>query len=201
RYDSHPLTSGDTAALHFYTYCRLRDMYSFPTRRSSDLVYVSDGKEKEEFEDYVGENYSQIEKLLEEAGYKEIIYYEKTSDAPEGEIITQIQPAEGEEVVPSDTQVIFEISDGPEMVNLSNLSGMTMSEAETYAEKYDFSIDKKEEYSDTVEEGVIISQSPKANEDVKLGSSLTVTVSKGPESQPPKSHKVSFTVPFKPKEQ
>lgn len=163
-------------------------------------VYVSDGKEKEEFEDYVGENYSQIEKLLEEAGYKEIIYYEKTSDAPEGEIITQIQPAEGEEVVPSDTQVIFEISDGPEMVNLSKLSGMTMSEAETYAEKYDFSIDKKEEYSDTVEEGVIISQSPKANEDVKLGSSLTVTVSKGPESQPPKSHKVSFTVPFKPKE-
>src|SRR5699024_12514936 len=85
RYDSHPLTSGDTAALHFYTYCRLRDMYSFPTRRSSDLVYVSDGKEKEEFEDYVGENYSQIEKLLEEAGYKEIIYYEKTSDAPEGD--------------------------------------------------------------------------------------------------------------------
>lgn len=163
-------------------------------------VYVSDGKEKEEFDDYVGQNYSQVEKLLEEAGYKEIIYYEKTSDAPVGEIITQIQPAVGEEVVPSDTQVIFEISDGPEMVNLSNLSGMTMSEAETYAEKYDFSLEKKEEYSDSVEEGVIISQSPKANEDVKLGSSITVTVSKGPESQPPKSHKVSFTVPFKPKE-
>lgn len=162
-------------------------------------VYVSDGKEKEAFEDYVGQNFSQVEKLLEDAGYKEVRFYEKTSDKPVGEIITQIQPPAGQEVVPSDTIVIFEISDGPEMINLSNLSGLTVSEAETYAEKYNLTLEKSETYSDSVEEGIIISQSPEANTDVTIGSTVSITVSLGRESQPPRSHKVSFTVPFKPK--
>lgn len=163
-------------------------------------VYVSDGKEKETFEDHVGKNYNQVKKLLEEAGYKEVRSYEKTSDQPVGEIITQIQPAADDEVVPSETTVIFEISDGPETVNLSHLSGLTLSEAESYAEKYQLQLDISESYSDSVEEGLIISQSPEANTDVTIGSTVSVKVSLGPESQPPKSHKVTFTVPFKPQE-
>ena len=163
-------------------------------------VYVSDGKETEEFEDHVGKNYNQVKKLLEEAGYKEVRSYEKTSDQPVGEIITQIQPAPDEQVVPSETTVIFEISDGPETVNLNHLSGLTLSEAESYAERYQLQLDISESYSDSVDEGLIISQSPEANTDVTIGSTVSVKVSLGAESQPPVSHKVTFTVPFKPQE-
>src|SRR5699024_476325 len=103
-------------------------------------VYVSDGKETEEFDDYVGEKYSQIKKILEDKGYKEVRSYEKHSDKPEGEIITQIQPLKGEEVVPSDSTVIFETSDGPETVTVTQLSGLKLSEAESFADSNNLSL-------------------------------------------------------------
>lgn len=163
-------------------------------------VYVSNGKKTEEFKDYVGDSYNQVKKLLDDAGYKDVHSYEKTSERPIGEIITQIQPIAGEEVVPSDRTVIFEISDGPKMINLNNLSGLAVSEAESYVNKHDLKLDISEEYHDSVEEGKIISQSPKANTDVTVGSTISIKVSLGRETQPPKSHKVTFTVPFSPKE-
>src|SRR5699024_8197941 len=163
-------------------------------------VYVSDGKETEEFEDYVGENYSQVKKVLEDKGYKEVSSYEKESDRPEREIITQIQPIKGEEVVASDSKVIFETSDGPETIGINQLTGLKLSEAEAFAENNDLTLKVSEKHSDSVEEGHIISQSPEADTEVEIGSELSVEVSLGPEEQPPKAHKVTFTVPFKPEE-
>ena len=163
-------------------------------------VYVSDGKETEEFGDYVGENYSQVKKVLEEEGYKEVSSYEKESDRPEGEIITQIQPIKGEEVVPSDSKVIFETSEGPKTISINQLTGLKLSEAEAFANNNDLTLKVSEKHSDEVEEGYIISQSPEADSEVEIGSELSVEVSLGPEEQPPKAHKVTFTVPFKPDE-
>ena len=164
-------------------------------------VYVSDGKETKEFPDYVGENYNQIKRLLEDEGYKEVHSYEKASERPVGEIITQIQPNPGEEVVPSESSVIFETSDGPETVTLTNLTGLTLSEAESFANDNGLKLNISEEHSDSVDEGQIISQSPKANTEIEIGSEVSIKVSIGPKSQPPKAHKVTFTVPFKPKEE
>src|SRR5699024_10737040 len=183
---------------------------SSPTRRSSDLrtvkehsmidVFVSDGKETEEFGDYVGENYSQVKKVLEEEGYKEVSSYEKESDRPEGEIITQIQPIKGVEVVPSDSKVIFETSEGAKAIRINQLTGSKVSEAEGFANHNDLTLKVSEKHSDEVEEGYIISQAPEADSEVEIGSELSVDVSLGPEEQPPKAHKVTFTVPFKPDE-
>lgn len=163
-------------------------------------IHVSDGKETEEFEDYVGENYGQVKKVLEEKGYKEVNSYEKESDKPEGEIITQIQPVKGEEVVPNDSTVIFETSDGPRKISINRLTGLELSEAESFAGENDLTLKVNEKHSDSVEEGYIISQSPETDEEVEPGSNLSVEVSLGPEKQPPKAHKVTFTVPFKPEE-
>src|SRR5699024_1896157 len=62
-------------------------------------IFVSDGMEKETFEDYVGQDFNQIKRLLE-GRYKDVIAYEKHSDKPEGEIISQVQPEPGTDVVP-----------------------------------------------------------------------------------------------------
>src|SRR5690625_483425 len=162
-------------------------------------IYVSEGKVKVEFDDYVGKNYNQVKRILEEAGY-EVVAYEKVSDKPEGEIITQVQPSPGKEVVPSETTVIFEISSGLEKTSLSSLSGLTVNQAQDYVDKNDLKLEVTEEYSDTVAEGKIIQHNPSANTEVTAGSTVKVVVSKGPKEAPPKSHNVTFTVPFEPGE-
>src|SRR5699024_610319 len=115
---------------------------------STVTVYVSDGKETVPFEDYVGEELSKVKQVLEEQGY-EVIAYEKFSDRPVNEIISQIQPTPDTEVVPSETRVIFEISNGPEKVSLNNLKGMTEKEARDYLETAGLSMNKIEEHSDS----------------------------------------------------
>ena len=167
--------------------------------RSTVDVFVSEGKEKVEFDDYVGQNFKQVERILEDAGYT-VKAYEKISDEPIGQIITQIQPEPKEKVVPSETTVIFEVSSGPERVTLSSLSGMTRSEVQNYADRNNLTVQFSEDYSNQVKEGLVISQSPSAGTEVVVGSTIQAVISLGPKEQPPKTHKVTFTVPFQPKE-
>lgn len=167
--------------------------------KSTVDVFVSEGKEKVEFDDYVGKNYNQVKRILDDAGY-EVIAYEKISEQPVGEIITQIQPAPKTKVVPSETKVIFEISDGPEKISLSNLTGLTIDQLKDYAKKNGLKLELSEEYSDHDPEGTVIRQSPAANTELTEGSVVQAVISKGKKEQPPKSHNVTFTVPFQPEE-
>lgn len=168
--------------------------------KSTITVYVSQGEEKVVFENYVGKQFDQVKRVLEESGYEEVISYDKPSDKPVGEIISQIQPEVGKEVIPRETTVIFEISKGPDLISLNNLKGLTVKEVEEYVEKHGLKVNINEEFSDTVEKNVVIRQTPEANTEINIGDTITVYVSKGPEGDPPKSHSVTFTVPFQPKD-
>src|SRR5699024_6890576 len=86
--------------------------------KSTVNIFVSEGKEKVKFGDYVGEKFGQTTRLLEEEGYKDVIDYPNPSAEPEGDIISQTEPNEGDEVVPAETKVIFEVSSGPETFTL-----------------------------------------------------------------------------------
>lgn len=158
-------------------------------------LYVSEGKETFIFDDYVGKDFGQVKRLLEDKGY-EVIDYEKYSDKQEGEIISQIQPQADVEVVPTATKVIFEVSDGPEKISLNNLNGMTEGEAKDYLEKAGLSMNKKEEYSDTTPTGEVTRQSPETNAALEKGSTVDVHISIGQKQKPPSSHTVTFTVPY-----
>ena len=57
---------------------------------------------------------------------------DKYSNRPFGEIINQNRPYPGDEVVPSDTTVIFDVSMGLEPISLNNLTGMTLEDAKSY---------------------------------------------------------------------
>lgn len=160
---------------------------------------VSNGKEKVDFEDYIGKEFDKTKQLLEDDDYKEVISYPKNSEQPEGEIIEQIQPLEGEEIVPSETKVIFEISAGPETVSLNRLEGLTLEEAEKYIDDHDLTLSSKEVYSDSVDEGEIVKQEPEANEEVTAGTEVEVEVSKGSEKET-QSQTVTFDVPFEPED-
>ncbi|WP_100011005.1 Stk1 family PASTA domain-containing Ser/Thr kinase [Lentibacillus sediminis] len=166
---------------------------------SQVTLYVSQGPETVAFDDYVGRDFSQVDRLLAGQGY-EVIQYEQYSDRPAGEIITQIQPEPDSEVVPSETRVIFEVSMGPEPVTLSNLVGMTEQEARTYLENNNLTMNVTQESSDTVPAGEIIRQDPAANAEIEDGSAVQVYISTGPEELPPASHTITYTVPYEPPE-
>lgn len=165
---------------------------------STITVVVSQGKEKEEMADYVGRDYEQTKAILQDNEYEDVIAYEKYSDRPKGEIINQIQPTPGTKVIPSETKVIFEISIGPELINLNNLKGMTETEAKQYLEANGLKMNKIEENSDTVPKGQVIKQNPDSNTDLEKGETVDVYVSIGPEEKPPASHTITFTVPYNP---
>lgn len=156
---------------------------------------MSDGKEKVAFEDYVGKDFNQVKRVLEEQGYK-VIAYEKHSERPEGEILSQIQPEPETEVVPSETRVIFEISNGPEKISLNNLKGMTEAEAKDYLDKVGLTMNKTEEHSDSTPKGEVTRQNPETNTLLEKGATVDVFISIGPEEKPPTSHSVTFTIPY-----
>lgn len=156
---------------------------------------VSEGKERVVFEDYTGRDISQVTTILESSGF-EVITIERYSDRPSGEIIEQVQPSPDAEVVPSETKVIFEVSIGPELISLNNLTGMTLDETRAYLEKNDLLMQVHEEHSDTLSEGRVIRQSPSTGTELEKGSTVNVYVSIGPEEIPPASYPVSFIVPY-----
>lgn len=163
-------------------------------------VFVSQGKEQIEFKDYVGEDFNQIKRLLED-DYIEVISYEKHSDRPEGEIIGQIQPSPGTKVIPSETKVIFEVSSGPELISLNNLKGMTEKEVRDYLDRVGLHMNMKEENSDTVPKGEVIQQKPAANTQLEKNETIEVVFSIGPKELPPATREITVKVPYNPKEE
>ncbi|MFD1038035.1 Stk1 family PASTA domain-containing Ser/Thr kinase [Virgibacillus byunsanensis] len=166
----------------------------------SITLYVSQGKEKVEFADYVGKDFRQEQRLLDELGYSEIISWEVSSDKPEGEIVKQIQPEPGTEVVPSETRVIFEVSSGPEPISLNNLRGMSEQEARDSLEGQNLVMDPIREHSEDAPEGEVIRQDPAPNTELEEGDTVEVYISMGPEEKPPVSHEESFTIDYNPEE-
>ncbi len=168
--------------------------------KSVITLFVSEGEEPQEFENYVGQEFLQVEKALKDAGFSDVIKYEKTSDKPKGEIINQIQPKPKKEVIPSETTVIFEVSQGPETIVLDDFIGKNKDVFIGYANKYNFKTEITEEYSDTVDSNYIIKQNPSPGTNLEVGSTVSIIVSKGEKEVKSRSHSVTFTVPFEPKE-
>ncbi|WP_249869829.1 Stk1 family PASTA domain-containing Ser/Thr kinase [Oceanobacillus saliphilus] len=165
---------------------------------STVTLFVSQGKERVAFNDYVGRDIGQVSRLLDEAGFTDVTTYEQYSNRPVGEIITQIQPAAGTEVVPSEEKVIFEISMGPELVNLNNLTGMTEQEARSYLENNNLSMRVNQVNSENVPAGYVVRQDPATGTELGEGSTVDVYISIGPEERPPRSHTITYSVTYNP---
>lgn len=120
---------------------------------------------------------------LQEAGLKAAGQTEEiTSDKiPEGKVV-KTNP-EAKAIVQKGREVVLYISTGGHKIKMKNYTDMEYKEAVEALVKLDFKeskIKKKEEYSDTVEKGKIISQTPEANSEVTPAkTSVKFVVSKG----------------------
>ena len=78
---------------------------------------------------------------------------------------------EKEQPTPEEEQTIF----------VPDFSDLSLAEAEKRAEEYRLIVNTVKKYSDTVKKGNVISQEPKKDSEVALGSSITLTISRGAE--------------------
>jgi beta-lactam-binding protein with PASTA domain len=99
--------------------------------------------------------------------------------APAGEVVEQV-PAPGEELLQGDT-VELTVSKGIEQVEVPDLAGKTRDEAEAALDDAQLGADFVDEYSDEVPTpGRVSEQSVAAGSEVDKGSTVVVTISRGP---------------------
>ncbi|MGG0718877.1 Stk1 family PASTA domain-containing Ser/Thr kinase [Robertmurraya massiliosenegalensis] len=167
-------------------------------------LYVSTGKEKVELLDYTGRSFEDVYQLLDnrERKFKDIVKNEVNDDeVPAGVIINQSYTP-GDLVIPEDTVLEFTVSKGPEIVQLKDLSGYNAKGLEEYAASVGLFVDiAKEEFHDSVDKGLVISQEPKAGTELKKGEKVSVTISKGKEEIPPKDVIEEVAIPYEPTEE
>lgn len=169
---------------------------------STVTLYVSKGFEKVDMLDLTGMNEEGARQLLNEKGYDdsniETVPVE-SEETPKGEVVSQ-SPEKGQKVHPSEIQVILRISTGPPTIQLENLSNSTQEDVEKYAAQEGLKVDFSKEYSDTVEEGKVISQKPSPYTNVEKGTKIDVVISKGkkpeekpkPKPEPEKQEDITF---------
>lgn len=152
-----------------------------------DLV-ISSGEELVELEDYTNEPFEEVRAQLTELGFTVESTKVSDNEIESGRIVSQDVNA-GNEVVASDTTITFEVSTGPAGFEFRDLTGYTRVGVDDYIEQYGLNMTVDYEYSDTVDEGQVVSQSPEAGSTLYENSHVTVVFSLGPEEIP----QVTFT--------
>ncbi|MDA9471244.1 Stk1 family PASTA domain-containing Ser/Thr kinase [Enterococcus sp. 5H] len=148
-------------------------------------LYISSGSKKIKMSDYTGENYKDAIEALGKLGFQESrikITREADTSVDEDKVISQT-PESGEEVDPKTDEITLVVSEGPEDVYIGSYAGYSYENAVAALAELGISenqISRSDEESDTVEAGVVISQSPGAGSTLnpKTGK-ITLTVSKG----------------------
>jgi eukaryotic-like serine/threonine-protein kinase len=159
-------------------------------------IYISIGKEKFELPDYTGRKYEDVMRILDNQDFKDIKINEVFDVSDKGTILSQ-KPESGEEIVPEDTILEFEVSKGPEKIILRDLTQSNAKGAQDYVDSVGLTLDASEEkYDDTIPAGNIISQSPPPGTEMKKGDTVSVIISKGKEEKPHKTVPIDILIEY-----
>ncbi len=145
---------------------------------------VSSGPDSFAMDNYYGMTEADARAALTSRGVDrsqiEVIY--QSSSQPSGTIIAQA-PATGETVVTSQTTITLTVSSGQEMVNVPRIVGKSQADAEADLNEagLDSTFEEEDGYNDSVPAGHVVRVSPGAGTSVEVGSTVTVTISRGPE--------------------
>ncbi|WP_216828033.1 Stk1 family PASTA domain-containing Ser/Thr kinase [Alkalihalobacterium elongatum] len=144
-------------------------------------LIVSEGQERFEMPEVIGMQRERAERILRD--FEKIEFAERESDETPGVILTQV-PEPGVHVIVEETTVYLTYS-VEKMVTLNNLRGLTEREAYNYLDSEGLLSKVTYQHSNDVPKDQVISQSPNAFSQVKKGTEVALTISKGPEPKKP----------------
>jgi serine/threonine-protein kinase len=142
-------------------------------------VYISSGAEEVPVPPLVGQTLEDARALLEEAGLTLGTVTDRPDpDRAEGIVIEQTPPAGVE--VGSGAPVNVVVSTGPELVILPDLTERSERDAVAQLNSLGLLFTVDEEYSSTVDEGLVIRTDPEANTEMQTGGTVLLVISRGP---------------------
>jgi serine/threonine-protein kinase len=139
-------------------------------------VLLLPGAQKVAVPTVVGADQANAEAKLRQDGFS-VDTTLKTAEQPKSQVIGQ-DPTGGTKAKKGST-VTLTVSDGPQQVAVPQVVGLTVSSARGRLDKAGLEPSEREENSDTVEKGRIVSVSPPEGQKVDKGSSVTLVVSSG----------------------
>ncbi len=152
-----------------------------PAEEGSAISFVvSKGPRQVEVPEVVGLKEDEAIQAIEDAGFvAKGLADQPSSKVPIGSVMKQ-SPAAGE-MVDEGSQIEYVVSRGVETVAVPNVVGKKRSTAESTLKDAGFKVKVSEEYSESVDKGLVISQNPNRGIEVAKGSTVSIVVSKGPE--------------------
>jgi eukaryotic-like serine/threonine-protein kinase len=139
-------------------------------------VLLLPGAKKVEVPTVVGADQANAEAKLRQEGFL-VESTQKTSEQPAGQVIGQ-DPTGGTKAKKGST-VTLTVSSGPAQVAVPQVVGLTAQSARGRLTNAGLKATEREQNSDTVEKGRVISVSPQEGQKVDKGSSVTLVVSSG----------------------
>jgi len=133
----------------------------------------------------IGQNYEDLSASSAASGdseYQVLLSTNKqfSDTIPEGSIISQ-SPAPGTQMAKG-TAIVVVVSEGAAVRTLPSIAGKTLAEASTAVTSASFVPTKTEEYSPTIEQGMVIGyKDVKEGSQMAYGSKVVIVVSKGPD--------------------
>jgi serine/threonine-protein kinase len=139
-------------------------------------VLLLPGTQKVSVPTVVGADQANAEAKLRQDGFH-VDTVQKTAEQPSGQVIGQ-DPTGGTKAKKGST-VTLTVSSGPQQVAIPQVVGLTVSSARGRLSKAGLQASEREQNSDTVAQGRVISVSPPEGQKVDKGSSVTLVVSSG----------------------
>ena len=142
-------------------------------------LFVSTGPPMTEVPRVVGLQYNEAVDELQRAGLRSR-RVEVFSEQPPGEVVGQ-SPRAGN-TVREDSVVTLRVSKGQETVEVPDVLAQNRASAEGELRAAGFRVSVATAPSDEVEEGLVMAQDPEPGVDALKGSTVSITISEGPES-------------------
>jgi len=128
--------------------------------------------------DVTGKTFDVASQIMAGAGLNVVMEQGYNPTVPKGQVVSQ-DPVAGA-LVKQGRTVTLTVSQGPQMVQVPDLTGMAAADAEAAVTRLGLQPSATQEASATVPQGQVVSQNPAPGSSVPAGSTVTVTVSAGP---------------------
>jgi len=186
-------TASDKVKLHRVIRTEPRSGTELQRNTQVDL-WISTGPQKYRVGNYQGDAYSSVAAKLQALGFSVRRESVHSTSVPAGRIIQQNVTA-GKQVIPKETPITFTVSTGTQTVTLADLTDKTKSQAQDYAASHNLNLAFRYAYSNDVDKGKVIRQSPGEGAVVQEGDEITLTMSRGQQqSESPQTDQFSVKV-------